>query len=189
MNATFNAARGMRGVLICLGLLTLGACASGAAPDKMTIAIGSVPPVAAGQPGYHELKVGNVQGGSDTNPLWESNVSNDDFRSALQTSLHGVGYLSDDPAKANLEVTASLIDLQRPIAGIDMTVTSKVRYTVAPNGGGAPVFDQTIAASGTGKFGDALLGVERLRLANEASIQANITAFLQQLQDALKAKP
>lgn len=32
------------------------------------------------------------------------------------------------------------------------------------------------------------MGVERLRLANDASIRANIAAFLQRLRDVLKTK-
>jgi hypothetical protein len=72
------------------------------------------------------------------------------------------------------------------MAGIDMSVTSKVRYTVSPVGGGAPVFDGTVAATGTARFGESLLAIERLRKANEASIRANIASFLEQLRTALK---
>lgn len=177
-----------KGAVVSAGLLVLGACATPAAPEHMAATAGVVTPVTTTAPGYHQLRVGHVQGGSETNPLWESNVSNEDFRTALESSLRGVSYLSETPDKANLEVNASMVDLQRPLAGLDMTVTSKVRYTVTATGGGNPVFDETISASGTGHFGDALLGVERLRLANEASIRANIAAFLQRLQDVLKTK-
>jgi hypothetical protein len=178
-----------KGALISAMLMALGACATGATSANMVATSGAPPPIATSEPGYHRLRVGNVQGGSETNPLWESNVSNEDFRSALETSLKSESYLADTPEKAMLEVSASLVDLQRPLAGLDLTVTSKVRYTVSPVGGGTPVFDETIAASGTGHMSDALIAVERLRLANEASIRANITAFLQRLHDTLKANP
>jgi hypothetical protein len=153
----------------------------------MVAAPGAVAAVTPDQPGFHQLKVANVQGGSETNPLWMSNVSNNDLRSALESSLKAFSYLADDPDRANLQVSASIVDLQRPLAGLDLTVTSKVHYTVSPAGGGAPLYDNTVAASGTATFSDALIAVERLRMANEASIKANIASFIEQLRATLKA--
>ena len=171
------------------GLLTLAACASASMPSQMVAAPGAVSGVAAGDPGYKQLRVGNVQGGSETNPMWMSNVSSTDFKTALEASLRALNYLADDGSQAKIEVSANIVDLQRPMAGIDMSVTSKVRYSALPATGGAPVFDETLAATGTAKFGEALLGVERLRKANEASIRANIEIFVKRLQTALKEQP
>ena len=82
-----------------------------------------------------------------------------------------------------------LSDWKKPF-GSDMSVTSRVRYSAASSKDGKTVFDDTVAATGTGKFGDALIGVERLRLANEASVRANIESFIQRFRDALgAAKP
>ncbi|MDR3508856.1 MAG: hypothetical protein P4L64_13255 [Caulobacteraceae bacterium] len=177
----------IRAAAICGALITLSACATGAVPTAMVVSPNDAIVVAPGAPGYHQLKVASVGGGSETNPLWMSDVSNDAFKTALEASLQGVAYLSDDPTKANLQVTAAMVDLKRPMAGLDMSVTSTVRYTVAPVAGGAPVFDETIAATGTARFGEALAAVERLRKANEASIKANITLFIQHLEASLKS--
>jgi hypothetical protein len=185
MKAQISVLRAAPVALLSAGLLMLGGCATGALPTEMVAAPASVAPAAPGDNGYQQLRVASVQGGSETNPLLMSSVSNADFRSALESSLHGVGYLSTDPALARLEVAASITDLKRPMAGIDMSVTSTVRYTVSPVSGGAPVFDRTVAATGTAKFGESLLAVERLRKANEASIRANISSFLEQLRAAL----
>lgn len=173
---------------ICGGLLMLTACATASMPSQMVAAPGAVAGVSEGQPGYKQFRVGAVQGGSETNPMWMSNVSNADFKTALESSLRSLNYLADENDKAQIEVTASIVDLKRPMAGIDMSVTSKVRYSALPATGGAPVFDETLAATGTAKFGEALLGVERLRKANEAAVRANIEVFIQRLQDALKAQ-
>jgi hypothetical protein len=154
----------------------------------MTSAPGALAPATPGDGAYQRLRVGAVTGGSETNPLWMSNVSNNDFRSALESSLRGVNYLSDDPSKASLEITASMVDLQRPLAGLDMSVTSKIRYTAKPVGGGPAIFDDTIAATGTATLGEALLAVERLRKANEASISANITEFIKRFRETLRTQ-
>lgn len=180
--------RPAKGIAVAAALLGLSACATASLPSQMVSTPGAIAPVAAGEGAYQRVRVGPVTGGSETNPLWMSNVSNGDFRTALEASLRGVNYLSDDPSKANLEVTASIVDLQRPMAGIDMSVTSKIRYTAKPVGGGPAVFDDTVAATGTAKFGEALLAVERLRKANEASISANITEFIKRFRESLKTQ-
>jgi hypothetical protein len=51
---------------------------------------------------------------------------------------------AEAPDKASLEVTTSVVDPQRPLAGLDMTVTSNVRYIVAATGGAEPVVDETV---------------------------------------------
>ncbi len=188
MTVSHSLIRAAKGVAVSAGLLALTACATASLPSQMVSAPGAVAPAASGDGAYQRVRVGAVSGGSETNPLWMSNVSNGDFRTALESSLRGVNYLSDDPSKANLEVTASIVDLQRPMAGIDMSVTSKIRYTAKPVGGGAAVFDDTVAATGTAKFGEALLAVERLRKANEASISANITEFIKRFRESLKTQ-
>jgi hypothetical protein len=170
---------------LAVALLSLTACATASLPSQMVPAQGAITPASANDRGYQNMRVGAVSGGSDTNPLWMSNVSNGDFKTALEASLRSVNYLSDDSSKAQLEVSASIVDLQRPLAGLDMSVTSTIRYTAKPVDGGPALFDDTIAATGTATLSDALLGVERLRMANEASISANITQFIKRLRQAL----
>lgn len=173
-----------RAIILGAALLGLGACASASKPEMMAV---SVAPVPAASKGYQAMRVGAVTGGGETNPLWVSNVSSDDFKTALETSLANAALANPDPGKANLEVTANIIKLDQPLAGLDLSVTSRVRYTVKPAGGGDAVFDDTVAATGTAKFADALVAVERLRLANEASIRANIESFITQLKKTLGA--
>lgn len=164
--------------LTVVGLLGLGACASAARPEAMTLLPSTVAAASAGDAGYQSIRVTSVQGGGDTNPLWMSNVSNAEFKQALESSLTATGYFNAD---GPYSLTATMIDLQRPMAGIDMTVTSRVRYSVLDQSNGI-VFDDTVAASGTAKFGDSLMAVERLRMANEASIRENIKAFVERFR-------
>jgi hypothetical protein len=171
-----------------LGLL-LGACSTAATPDQMTV---TADPGAALSPGaglYHALSVGEVSGGGQTNPMWFSGASNDDFRAALQASLGNLNYLSPD--NAAYVVSARLVNLDRPalaadpvviIAPLDMNVTATVHYVVTPAGGGAPVFDGVVATTGTGAGGSALTSDGRVRKGVEAAIRANIAEFAKRLR-------
>lgn len=170
-----------------LAALALSGCAGAARPDNMVISTAVTAPVSQTEPGYKSFRVTHVDGGGKTNPLWMSSVSSEDFQKALENSLRAVGLLADDPSSAKTEITANLQDLQRPLAGIDMTVTSKVHYSAKAVPDHKVVFDDVVAASGTAKFGDSLLAVERLRLANEASIKENIKAFVDRLRKSLNA--
>ena len=172
-------------LLVVTSLFVLSACATASLPSQMAASPNTTPTATSSEPGYHQMRVVQVQGGRKTSPLGESDVSNSDFKAALEASLRTSGLMQDDDAQAHLNLTASIIDLKRPIAGFNMTVISKVRYTVVQVGSTDPVFDQTIAASGTASFGSALLGVERLRKANEAAMQANIASFLTQFRASL----
>ena len=161
-----------------VGLLGLGACASPARPEAMTLLPSTIEAATPGDFGYQSIRVASVQGGGDTNPMWLSNVSNIEFKKALEGSLAATGYFRAD---GPYSLTATMIDLQRPMAGLDLSVTSRVRYSVVDQAN-AVVFDDTVAATGTAKFGDSLLAVERLRLANEASVRENIKAFVERFR-------
>jgi hypothetical protein len=171
-------------VVGCLAL-SLGACVSGAKPGAMTTTIDPGHLADKSSPYYQAAAVDAVKGGSETNPLWKSNVSNQDFKTALEQSLKINGLFADANPKYTVKV--ELLDLDQPFAGFSMTVTPKVHYTVIPADGGTPVFDQTFTTPYTAAMGDAFLASERLRLANEGAIRASITAFIDALIDKGKA--
>lgn len=164
---------------------TLTACAEGARPEGMAFTNTFGSPVAAADAGYKAYRVSQVEGGSETNPLWMSSVSSADFQSALESSLRSLGLLSDDPSHARVEITADLQKLQRPLVGIDLSVTSTVHYSARRTVDQKIIFDDTVAATGTAKFGDALYAVRRLQLANEAAMKENIEAFIERLRKSL----
>jgi hypothetical protein len=181
-----NSARRVAGWLAVAAMAaSLSACAGAARPDNMIVTTNGAAALAPADPGYKAFRVTHVDGGSKTNPVWMSAVSSDDFQKALEDSLRVMGLLADDPASAKTEITANLQDLQRPLAGIDMTVTSRVHYSAKSTTGQQVVFDDVVAASGTAKFSDSLLAVERLRLANEASIKENIKSFIERLRSSM----
>lgn len=163
-----------------LALSSLGACASAARPEAMAVLPSTITAAMPTERGYNAIRVTEVSGGGETNPMWLSNVSNAEFKTALESSLASAN-LFNGAASAPMSLTASMIDLQRPMAGFDLTVTSRVRYSVTDTSGGI-VFDDTIAASGTAGMGDSLMAVERLRMANEASIRENIKTFLERFR-------
>ena len=161
-----------------LMLTAVAACASPAKQESM------IPTAVAGigknAKFANALAVRNVIGGKKTNPLWVSNISSEAFKASLTKALQTSGYQS---AAGPFQVDAKLIEVKQPLIGIDMTVTTVVEYTVI-DGTGTSVFKKTIRAPYTAKFSDSLLGVERLRLANEGAGRENIRLFIEALGSA-----
>jgi len=164
--------RFLRVTVGCAALTVLGACASGADSGAMTVPVSPDMLVSDMSPARHAVAVGVVSGGEKTNPLWTSQVSNENFKMALANSLE-LAVLKGD-AGAPYILNARLVSLHQPIMGFDMTVTSTVEYTLLPAGQTTPVLDETIVAPYTANFSDALVAGERLKLANEGAMRANI---------------
>jgi len=129
------------------------------------------------------IAVRDVTGGKETNPMWVSSVSSSDFERALEFSLKDAGLLSPNKQAGKYVLVAHLSQLDQPFAGASMTVTATVRYTLIDRATNKDVLEKTLATPYTAAWNDAFMGSERLKLANEGAVRANI----QQLIDALAA--
>ncbi len=122
------------------------------------------------------VAIGTVSGGRETNPLWTSQVSQADFAAALRQSLATHAMLTINNEAFRLEAT--LHDLEQPIAGFDLQVTSRVSYRLVRASDGTTAYATEIRRAYTAPFSSSFLAVERLRLANEGAIRENIREFL-----------
>lgn len=165
--------------VLVAAVATLAGCASPARIEQMIVA-GQPSQRIADTPLRNNLAVKDVTGGKETNPMWKSNIGSSEFEKALEESLKVVGLLAPRQS-GNYMLTAHLENLEQPILGISMTVTASVRYTVTERATGKDLYSKVITSPYTAAFGDALLGVERLRLANEGSIRENITQIIDDL--------
>jgi hypothetical protein len=168
-------------LLAFAALAALNACASSADSGAMTVtAQSSSRPFP--QALQHAMCVRNVTGGEETNPLWASKVDDNGFRTALSGTLDAAGLSAASSSSCAYPVDANLLGLSQPVLGIDMTVTSHVNYKVYA-ASGQPFVLATIDAPYTAKMSDSLIGVKRLKIANEGSIRASIEQFLDKLRD------
>ncbi len=173
-------------VLIAFLGLALGACAAPAAPENMTVEKTAV--VAGADPWLlGAVYLDEVRGGEPTNPLWISEVGNEEFRDALARSLRNAGYLNEDAADSALILKAHLLGLSQPIYGFEMEVTAHVNYEVVVKESDSPYLLETVTTAYAADMGDAILGPKRLQVANEGAIRQNIREFLDRLSSAARA--
>jgi hypothetical protein len=127
----------------------------------------------------HKVQLSEVNGGDTTNPLWTSEIDGPDFGAALKQSLANADLLGDGAAPYGLR--ANLLRVDQPIFGLNFEVTSEVEYTLIESRTSKVLWREIIRTPFTAGFGDSVIGIKRLRLANEGSARANITALLKRL--------
>ena len=71
--------------------------------------------------------------------------------------------------------------MDQPIFGLNFEVTSEVEYTLIESRTSKVLWREIIRTPFTAGIGDSVIGIKRLRLANEGSARANITALLKRL--------
>lgn len=156
----------------------LSACASGARSQQMIPALKQDMLASQNSSLYKNIELATVIGGKNTNPMWTSQVSSVDFENALKEALVNSGYIS--PTKpGNYLLRADLLELKQPLFGLQFSVTSTVDYTLQNKHSKEMKYSRKITAVGSASFSDSALAVERLRIANERSIQKNIEILLE----------
>lgn len=167
-------------LLALLAVLGITGCASAAQVQGMTVGLDAGITIPEASTLKNAIYLDAVTGGKETNPLWNSQVGNMEFESALRESLKAHRLLAqDDKGGTGYTLTAELIDLDQPFLAFDLTVKSTVFYRLKK--AGADFFEKTIVADYTATVSDAFSGTVRLRLANEGSIRENIKNFIREL--------
>ena len=164
-------------VLLAAVPLLLPSCAAPAAPSAM------VPTDAAIHKTHSGTVAVAVSGGKQTNPLWTSQVSNEDFKQALEDSLLRYKVFSRvlKSNGADYRVEVALQELKQPFVGFSLTVKSKVHWRLINAKTGGVVWQKTIDGNYTAGVGDAFVAVRRLKLANEGAIRENIKTGIQEV--------
>lgn len=166
--------------------LLLAGCGTPSQPLPMTVSAadalqirGWVPDAFKGQ-----VEVAPVFGGQETGRWWGSKVSAATLQQALEESLYAVGMKPPAPQPApRFELKAELVQLEQPLVpAMGVTVGVAVRYTLADRAGGRVVYQRLIANQEEARLGEAVLSPpERLRIANERALRANINLLLRDL--------
>lgn len=169
-------------LLLASALIALCAgCASPAQISGMSVSVEQAKTSAYDSQLRNNIRLSEVNGGDKTNPLWTSEIDSPDFGAALKQSLANANLLGDESATYALR--ANLLRVDQPIFGLDFEVTSEVEYTLIETATNKVVLREMIRTPFTAGFGDSVIGIKRLRLANEGSARVNIIAMLKRLSD------
>ena len=162
-------------MIIVIVLIAYSGCAQKAETGKMIVQKTNF---TYDKPLKNNIEVSNVVGGRDTNPMVASQIDNNSFKEAVIFSLKQEG-LYQENSQYRLEV--SIVNLDQPLFGLDMTVVMNVQYTLLDDKTDKIIWREFVTETFTATFSDAFLGVKRLRIANEGSAKKNINGLLKKL--------
>ena len=117
-----------------------------------------------------------VSGGQETNAAWKSQISDEAFAKALVEAITKSQTFSQvvQGKGGNYQLLVSIIGMEQPTFGMDMTVKMEAGWTLKNAATGQVVWQQAIKSQHTATPGDAFVGTTRLRLANEGAAKNNI---------------
>ena len=131
-------------------------------------------------PAYRNaITVGSVSFGRDTGTPWTSAVGPDQVREALAMTLSSAQL--GQAANGRFRLDAILLNLTRPYAGFAMTVTASIAYRMTDTTNGAVVYDKALTGLGTATLDDAITNDNRLRIADQRAVGANLQQLVQDL--------
>jgi len=111
-----------------------------------------------------------------------ANVTNEDFKEALETSLVKSG-LFKNTGSGGYRIEAFITSIKQPMVGISMTVGMEVSYALKK--GGSTVWTKSIKSSYTAPMGEAFVGAVRVRKATEGAARENISELIRTLDQKL----
>lgn len=118
------------------------------------------------------IGIGEVSGGEKSNPLWESDIGNEEFRVALRRSLDSAGVLERARGEGRFVISAVLESIELPNAGL-LSVTTRVTYTLTEKQSGNEVFRKSVSGEYTARPWDSMLNRKILREATTGAVRAN----------------
>lgn len=158
------------------GLLFHAGCATASTSTGMAASPAPAAPTAPRHAGGVTI---TVNGGRETKASGASQIANADFAAAIRASIEQsrlferVGTEASDYA-----VEVYIGQLRQPTMGFDMTVEMETNWTLRRTRDQAVLWQQAVLSKHTATMGDTMVGVKRLRLANEGAARANIETAL-----------
>jgi hypothetical protein len=163
--------------LLALSAFLFGGCVSDQPAPTTTSAVSHPESVAI-----------KVTGGSDGTAATASQVANAYFITGLTKSLkHARTFgkvLPVGSAEAVFQLEVTIAPLEPPTIGESMTATVEANWTLTRVSNGYVLWQKKISASHTTGAREAFTGIERVQLAIEGAVQANIKDGVSQLGSA-----
>lgn len=161
----------LAGISCCL----FASCAGSADTGAMTPASVS----ASGRTGLPVQAV--VTGGTPRSKVL-ANITNEDFKEALESSLVRSG-LFKSAGGGGYQIDAAIMSIEQPAMGFSMRVNMEVNYMLRRNG--TTVWRKSVKSTYVAPVGEAFVGAVRVRKATEGAARENIAILVRSLDEKL----
>lgn len=166
------------GIIALIPVLVLAACATAAKSTSM-----QAPEVKLERQYAYSVSV-KVSGGQETGAMDTTNISNSEFKAAIEESIRKSGLFKSvvpSGGEGDYRLTVMVAKVDKPAIGFTFTVNMDAGWTLVRSSDRAVVMRQLIRSSNTATTGDAFVGASRLQMAVEGAAQNNIELGLRAL--------
>jgi hypothetical protein len=120
-------------------------------------------------------------GGSETGAMDSSNITDEDLKAAIEESIKNSRVFRSivQGKDSDYELAVSIVQLDKPVFGLSFSVNMEASWVLVKQSDRSVAMKTSIRSSHTATFGDAAVGVTRLRLAVEGAARKNIEQGLQ----------
>lgn len=124
-----------------------------------------------------------VEGGSSTDPLGFTPVSNEAFAEAVANSIIGLKLFSEvrNDGGGDYLLSIQIFSIEQQPIGFNLTTYVEVGWSLVDVVTGKRVMRKIINSSYTATAGEAFAGVKRIRLATEGAVRKNIEEGIQEI--------
>ncbi len=164
-----------------LASLTIAAALTGcASPITHETLVPAAPAIKKQHPQSVAVTAG---GGGETSAAGKSNITDAELQRAVAKAISQSKVFSQvvEGKSGDYVLNVNVFNLQQPSMGFSFTVHVEMGWTLTRADSGAIVWRESIKSQHTTGAGEAFAGVERLRLATEGAIRANIQQGLEKL--------
>ncbi|MFO1161781.1 MAG: hypothetical protein U1E60_23290 [Reyranellaceae bacterium] len=163
-----------------VALTLVGACASRSDLTLQPADLSGIDTARGPAPAYRDaVSLAPVSIGRDTGTPWTARFGGTQVQQALMESLLAAHLGTAQSGRFRLDAT--LLNLERPYASFAMTVTATIVYRLTDSLSGAVLYNQTVTTIGSASLADAITNENRLRIADERAVRANLRRLIEDL--------
>lgn len=178
----------IRGAVALVALALLSACASRSDLTLQPADLSGIDVARGPAPAFRNaVSLAPASVGRDTGTPWTARFGATQVQQALMDTLLTARLGAAQSGRFRLDAT--LLNLERPYASFAMTVTATIAYRLTDSQTGAVLYNQTITTIGSASLHDAVTNENRLRIADERAVTANLRRLVEDLYSLPEPRP
>lgn len=121
-----------------------------------------------------------VSGGSDTGAMESTNISDEEFKAAIEDAINKSKLFKLDTNNPNsdFDLQVNISSLSKPSFGLTFEVSMEAGWILSKKSDKSILMKKSIKSTGKATAGDSIIAVTRIRMAVERAAQDNISQGL-----------
>ena len=111
-------------------------------------------------------------------------ITNEAIKLAVEKSISNAGLFTDN--ERVIRINLSVLAIENPLFGGSLTSEIRIRWQLYDEAEEVSLFESVVASEYTATIGDAFVGAQRMKMANDGAIRENIKIALEKISREVK---